>query len=73
MVTFEPLREYMRNHGKSIYSLTKDKIIGGATLDKIRADSQGITVDTIGKICNYLGCKVSDVIDYRSDHSEVIT
>lgn len=67
MITFGPLREYMQKHGKSIYSLTKDRVIGGATLDKIRADSPGITLDTVNRICNYLHCKPRDVIGYTPD------
>ena len=64
MITFDALRVYMQKHNKSIYSLTRDKIIGGATLDKIRANSLGVTLDTIDKICNYLDCKPSDILTY---------
>ena len=67
MITFEALRHYMSSRGKSIYSLTRDKVIGGATLDKIRADSPGITIATINAICNYLNCKPSDIITYTPD------
>ena len=67
IITFQAFREYMKVHGKSIYSLTRDHVIGGATLDKIRADSQGITLDTINSICNYLNCKPSDIITYTRD------
>lgn len=71
MITFRPLRDYMQLHGKSIYHLSRDRIIGGATLDKIRADSQGVTLDTVSKICDYLCCNLSDVIEYTPDHDRV--
>ena len=67
IITFDPLREYMQRHGKSIYSLTRDKIIGGATLDRIRANSPGVTLDTIDRICKYLQCKPTNVIAYKPD------
>jgi DNA-binding Xre family transcriptional regulator len=67
MITFDPLRDYMQKQGKSIYSLSRDKIVGGATLDKIRADSQGVTLDTINRICNYLKCKPSNIIAHKPD------
>ena len=67
MFSFDKLREYMQAHGKSIYNLTRDRVIGGATLDKIRINSQGITLDTINSICNYLNCKPSDIIRYTKD------
>lgn len=70
MISFDILRDYMRQHGQSIYILTKNKIIGGATLDKIRENSQGITVDTINKICNYLNCKPSDIMQYVPDQDD---
>ena len=67
MITFDPLRDYMQKQGKSIYSLSRDKIVGGATLDKIRSDSQGVTLDTINRICNYLKCKPSNIIAHKPD------
>ena len=67
MISFDPLRHYMQKHGKSIYSLSRDRIVGGATLDKIRNDSQGITIDTISRICAYLHCRITDVITYIPD------
>ena len=67
MITFDALRQYMSSRGKSIYNLTKDKVIGGATLDKLRANSPGITIATINAICNYLHCKPSDIMTYTPD------
>lgn len=67
MISFDILRDYMRQHGQSIYALSKNKIVGGATLDKIRANSQGVTVETINRICNYLHCEPSDIMQYIPD------
>lgn len=57
----------MKQHGKGLYSLKTDKVIGGATLDKVKQNSQGITVDTINAICNYLHCEPSDIMRYTPD------
>lgn len=70
MISFDALREYMNGRGMSIYALTRQKVIGGATLDKIRENSQGVTVDTINKICNYLGCGPEDIMRYTPDGEE---
>lgn len=67
IITFDALMENMQKRGKSIYALKKDNVIGGATLDKIRANSQGVTMETLNKICNYLHCKPEGVIRYTPD------
>ena len=66
MITYDPLTKTLQKRNKSIYSLVKDKIIGGGTLNRIRAN-QSVSLDTINQICNYLHCKITDVILYTPD------
>lgn len=67
MITFQALRDRMKKQGKSIYHLSRDKVVGGATLDKIRADAPGVTIASINAICNYLHCKPGDILSYTPD------
>mgnify|MGYP002546689931 CR=1 FL=1 len=66
-ITFEPLRRYMEEHHLS-YSYLAARGIGNQTLYKIRHD-QNISLKTLNKICNILGCQVSDVLAYQKDTS----
>ena len=64
MITFEPLRNYMDKHNRSLYELTRAKIVGGVTLDMIKADGQRVTLYTVDRICEYLRVKPSTVFRY---------
>lgn len=66
-ITFEPLRCYMEEHHLS-YSYLAARGISNQTLHKIRHD-QNITLKTLNKICNILGCHVSDVLAYQKGTS----
>ena len=46
------------------YHLKRDKVIGTATLDKIRKDEGNIDTRSIDRICDYLNCQPGDIMEF---------
>ena len=69
MITFEPLFDVIAKRRKGPYSLIKDKVIGGGTMQRIR-ENKSISTDTLNDLCQYLRCKPQDIIRYTPDVSE---
>lgn len=67
MISFEPLFDLLKSRGISLYHLTRDKVVGKATLENIRLGKKGITTDTIAAICRYLDCQPGDIMAYAPD------
>ena len=59
--------EELKNKGYSSYRLRKDKILGEATIQKIRNKDQ-INFDNLNKICELLECQPGDLIIYVKDN-----
>lgn len=53
----------------SMYQLrTKDKVIGGATWDKLTGKLEGhIDTRSIDRLCAYLDCQPGDIMEYVPD------
>lgn len=58
------LIEYMKEHNISYYQLNKNKIVGFQTLNDIKNGKTNITLNTLNKICEYLKCDITDIIEY---------
>lgn len=58
------LIEYMKEHNISYYQLNKNKIVGFQTLNDIKNGKTNLTLNTLNKICDYLNCDISDIIEY---------
>lgn len=56
--------------GYSTAKLRKDKIIGEATIQRLR-HSESVSYDVLAKLCNLLGCDVGDILVYKSDTDKV--
>lgn len=67
MIKYERLFDLLENEKISQYQLVKrDHVIGGNTYDQLR-DGKSVTTDTLNKLCNYLQCDISDIIEYIPD------
>lgn len=68
-IGYDKLFRFMNSRGITIYRLRKDKVLGTATLDKLK---QGGDIDTrsIAKLCAYLQCQPGDIMEYISDEKE---
>lgn len=63
-ITYEKLLNLLEQRGISIYKLKADKVIGTATIDKIRKGEGHIDTRSIGALCEYLGCQPGDILGY---------
>lgn len=68
-IGYDKLFQVMNNRGITIYRLRKDKVLGTATLDKLK---QGGDIDTrsIAKLCAYLQCQPGDILEYIPSEKE---
>ena len=53
-------------HGYSTYRLRKEKLLGEATIQKMRTSS-GVSWESIETLCRLLNCQPGDLIEYIKD------
>lgn len=61
--------EKLKDSGYSTYKLRKDKIMGEATIQKLR-NSDPVSWDNISIICKLLNCQPGDILEYVEDETE---
>ena len=66
-ISYDKLIILLKNKQLSIYKLKSDKVIGTATLDKIRKGIGHIDTRSIENICKYLNCQPGDIMEYVPD------
>lgn len=66
MLNYTKLWILLESKGMKKTDLTKNKVISPATLAKL-GKNETITSDTIEKLCEFLNCQPSDIMEYISD------
>lgn len=66
-IVFSKLLSLLNERGISIYHLKRDRIIGTATIDKLRTGTGNIDTRSIDSICAYLNCQPGDIMEYIPD------
>ena len=66
-ISFRKLLKLMEDRTMSIYKLKSDKIIGTATLDKLRTNTGHIDTRSINSLCMYLNVQPGDLMEYVPD------
>lgn len=64
-IVFNKMMTLLEERGISIYRLKTDKVIGTATIDKIRKNEGNLDTRSIAAICEYLDCQPGDIMEYR--------
>jgi len=54
----------LKEQRKTMYDLRKDKVVGVATLEKMRKSEGHIDTRSIEKLCEYLHCQPGDIMEY---------
>lgn len=67
MISFERLVKLLKERDISIYQLKAKKIIGTATIDKIRKNEGNVDTRSINSICKFLNCQPGDIMEYVPD------
>ena len=66
MILFDNLWETMAKTGFSTYKLREECGIYSKTVRRLKAN-ENIETKTINKLCQALGCKVEDIMEYVED------
>lgn len=66
MFKFDKLFETMKKKGVSTYKLREECILDSKTIRRLKAN-ENIELRTLDKICNYLDCDLSDVVEFFKD------
>ena len=53
----------LKNAGYSTYKIRKEKLLGEATLQKIR-NKEMISLDSLSTVCKLLNCQPGDIMEY---------
>ena len=57
----------LKKIGYSSYRLRQEKVLGEATLQKMRAGSTMIALESLGVICSILHCQPGDLVEWVED------
>ena len=68
-IVYDKLLKLMSEKGITSYTIKKNKIIGQATLKKIK-DGGDIDTRTISKLCKLLNCQPGDILEYVEDEEK---
>ena len=71
-ITYKNFWTWIKEHGISQYRLTREYNINPYYLDMLRHD-QPMTLETIDKICNTLGCDICDIVSHIPDENKFKT
>lgn len=69
-IKYSKLFELLKKQGLSSYRIRKEKLLGQATLQKLRSGDGNIDTRTIEKLCKLLNCQPGDIMEYVEDEQE---
>lgn len=55
--------QLLKNKGYSTYRLRKDKLLGEATIQKLR-NLELVSWDNMNTVCRLLNCQPGDIVEY---------
>lgn len=67
MISYARLLNLLTTRNVSIYKLKSDKVVGSATVDKLRKNEGNIDTRSIDALCKYLDCQPGDLMEYIPD------
>lgn len=69
-IIYTKLFQILKERNKTMYDLRKDKVVGTATLEKMRKAEGHIDTRSIEKLCEYLDCQPGDLMEYIREAAE---
>ena len=69
-IKYDKFFDLLKKKGKTMYNLRKDKIVGVATIEKMRKEEGHIDTRSIERLCEYLDCQPGDIMEYVSAKRE---
>lgn len=64
MIVYYKFYDYIKRNHIKIKDIINETGISSATLANLGAN-KSVTTETIGKLCNYLKCQPSDIMEYQ--------
>lgn len=64
MIVYYKFYDYIKRRKIKIKDIINETGISGATIANLGAN-KSVTTDTIGKLCNYLKCQPSDIMEFK--------
>lgn len=73
-IVYNKLFNLLKEKNKTMYDLRKDKVIGTATLEKMRKEMGHVDTRSIESLCEYLDCQPGDLMEYvkEADAQETV-
>lgn len=69
-IVYGKLFELLKAKGKTMYDLRKDKVVGTASVEKMRKGVGHIDTRSIENLCEYLDCQPGDIMEYKKETGE---
>ena len=66
-IVYNKLLNLLKEKNKTMYDLRKDKVVGTATLEKMRKGTGHVDTRSIESLCEYLDCQPGDLMEYVKD------
>lgn len=70
LISYEPFWKTLKNKNITTYVLITKYNISSATIDRMKKGN-GISTMKIDDFCRILNCKVSDIIEYVDEKTEI--
>ena len=67
---YDKLFTLLEKRGLTMYSLRRDKVVGTATLEKMRKCEGHIDTRSLESLCAYLHCQPGDLMEYVPGEKE---
>ena len=66
-IRYSKLFDLLESKGMTMYTLRKNKVIGTATLEKMRKGEGHIDDRSIDSLCRFLKCQPADIMEYQEE------
>lgn len=63
-IVYGKLFALLKEKEKTMYDLRKDKVVGVATLEKMRKNEGHVDTRSLESLCKYLRCQPGDIMEY---------
>ena len=61
---YDKLFALLKSRGMTMYTLRRDKVIGTATIEKMRKAEGHVDTRSPESLCAYLNCQPGDIMEY---------
>ena len=69
-IVYDKLFKLLDKKGLSVWDFHKEKVIGNATIEKLRSNQGNIDTRSIVRLCKYLQCQPGDIMEYVEEEDE---